>query len=537
MPKIILTDVATGSSNQINNNFSKIEDALNDSVLYRKNPIGTPNQMESDLDMNSNDILNAGVIKAKRVIADCVQDTDDSLIVGGLKDNELVKWDVDASKFTGTGVYSESDGRITTSINSLDIGIHDLGSGGRNLYITNRVDNRHFDTVLQEVGFSDNANTKAIVRERGSMETYQFGNSSAEVLVSPSWTFTSAGNQTVFGLRLWPEIDMEEVWYAIQDRGKDIYKVKLGSFTANDNATLKLLPSPYDLYGEQQYSARLFTLDGSPCRFRGSSDGVPWYKVRMRQFTPKALATEDYVDSKPQYFTNSLDVPNTYTTYGGNFLKVNSVEDGLEFSNILLNDIENVEVLTPSVGDILTYSEQGVWENTPAVPPLADVLRVSHRTTDTSPLRQTLLVSNSPETVVFNTLEVPSDGRVTIDLPSGELTFTEDFKAILTVSYQVVRETASGDTSWGSFVEFSLDDGMSWLPAEGTTRRITLTSGETSAIQSIDYTTVINVVAGEKIRLRHATDDSSRNVGLISMPESGGLPTSSGVTLGVYLIH
>lgn len=61
MTKITLTNHSDGTFNQSahNNNNALLEEALNDKVLYRDNPTGTANQMENDLDMNSNDILNA----------------------------------------------------------------------------------------------------------------------------------------------------------------------------------------------------------------------------------------------------------------------------------------------------------------------------------------------------------------------------------------------------------------------------------------------------------------------------------------------
>lgn len=59
MSKIELPSV-TGSSNlsRINDNFKKVEDALNQEVLYRTRYPGEPNEMESDLDMNGKRILN-----------------------------------------------------------------------------------------------------------------------------------------------------------------------------------------------------------------------------------------------------------------------------------------------------------------------------------------------------------------------------------------------------------------------------------------------------------------------------------------------
>lgn len=62
MAKITFDNIASGyaSTTTLNNNFDAIEAELNNKVLYRDNPNGEPNTMDSDLDMNENDILNVG---------------------------------------------------------------------------------------------------------------------------------------------------------------------------------------------------------------------------------------------------------------------------------------------------------------------------------------------------------------------------------------------------------------------------------------------------------------------------------------------
>lgn len=66
MSKINLPDITTQFESQqgLNNRFQQIEDEFNDKVLYRDNPGNEPNEMSNDLDMNTNDILNAGTINA-----------------------------------------------------------------------------------------------------------------------------------------------------------------------------------------------------------------------------------------------------------------------------------------------------------------------------------------------------------------------------------------------------------------------------------------------------------------------------------------
>lgn len=60
MSKIELDNVSTGfqSTTKINSNNDALETELNDKVLYRDNPVGEPNQMLGNLDMNSNRMLN-----------------------------------------------------------------------------------------------------------------------------------------------------------------------------------------------------------------------------------------------------------------------------------------------------------------------------------------------------------------------------------------------------------------------------------------------------------------------------------------------
>jgi len=60
MAKVTLNDLTSnfGSQTLHNTNNATIETELNDKVLYRDNPSGEANQMENDLDMNSNRILN-----------------------------------------------------------------------------------------------------------------------------------------------------------------------------------------------------------------------------------------------------------------------------------------------------------------------------------------------------------------------------------------------------------------------------------------------------------------------------------------------
>jgi hypothetical protein len=62
MAKIDLNTVSSGYLSQaaLNANFTAIEDEFQDKVLYRDNPSGEPNSMQTHLDMNGYNVINAG---------------------------------------------------------------------------------------------------------------------------------------------------------------------------------------------------------------------------------------------------------------------------------------------------------------------------------------------------------------------------------------------------------------------------------------------------------------------------------------------
>jgi len=63
--KIDLDPITSGYNlSKINANFQKVEDELNNKILYRDSPAGEPNSMSSNLDMNSRAILNANKISS-----------------------------------------------------------------------------------------------------------------------------------------------------------------------------------------------------------------------------------------------------------------------------------------------------------------------------------------------------------------------------------------------------------------------------------------------------------------------------------------
>ena len=68
MSKITISSIGSGySRSKINDAVQDITTELNNKVLYRDNPTGEPNQLEQELDMNSNVIANAKDIHTERL--------------------------------------------------------------------------------------------------------------------------------------------------------------------------------------------------------------------------------------------------------------------------------------------------------------------------------------------------------------------------------------------------------------------------------------------------------------------------------------
>lgn len=82
MSKIDLDPITSGYNlSKINANFQRVEDELNNKVLYRNSPAGEPNSMSSNLDMNGRSILNASKISSNVLELGGVQVVPTSLVV------------------------------------------------------------------------------------------------------------------------------------------------------------------------------------------------------------------------------------------------------------------------------------------------------------------------------------------------------------------------------------------------------------------------------------------------------------------------
>ena len=94
MPKVVLDQITTslGSVSTLNENARRIEKAFENTLSRDGSP---PNAMQADLEMDGNDILNAGIITADELFVD-----------GRQVDGKASKW------WTGTGTPASSLGNV-----------------------------------------------------------------------------------------------------------------------------------------------------------------------------------------------------------------------------------------------------------------------------------------------------------------------------------------------------------------------------------------------------------------------------------------
>lgn len=109
MSKVVIDPITSGYNlSKINAALQKLATELNTKVLYRSNPVGEPNSLQNDIDMNSNDILNASNINTQSLTLNGSLITPSGLLV------------TDASSITNTPYGNITSLNVQDAINELD---------------------------------------------------------------------------------------------------------------------------------------------------------------------------------------------------------------------------------------------------------------------------------------------------------------------------------------------------------------------------------------------------------------------------------
>ena len=128
MSKIDLDPITSGYNlSKINSNFQRVEDELNNKVLYRDSPAGEPNSMSSNLDMNGRAILNANKISSNVLELGGVQVVPTNLAVDPYNGTrEALRRSYAEAGYNVVGTFRAG----FTIVNTNDIGIDEVTGKG-----------------------------------------------------------------------------------------------------------------------------------------------------------------------------------------------------------------------------------------------------------------------------------------------------------------------------------------------------------------------------------------------------------------------
>lgn len=168
--------------------------------------------------------------------------------------------------------------------------------------------------------------------------------------------------------------------------------------------------------------------------------------------------------------------------------------------------------------------------------PAVNAFRASYLTTAGSDSKQTVTASNTPQTLLVNTITAASS-IITANTSTGTFLSNVTQGMMLTINAQIIRETSGGgDVYWMMFLETSTDS-TTWTSVPGSNRIVTLSSNTTNEMKQVDFSVAIQSTAGTYIRIRHACTDSTKTVSVISKDSLFvGVPISSGLIVSFLTI-
>lgn len=186
MAKITINPIAGdyASVGAINARLSQIEAEFNDKVLYRDNPIGEPNEQSNDIDLNGNNLLNAGNPAFGATDLDGLTDVDISTTPP--TDGQTIVWDEgqmlfipgDAGGGSGVGggtwsiIRTDHDTQPTwpDPVNDQNYWVYDLSGGDVTVTLPDAslAAGKHVMFIIKQVGTGDTLTLDSVVTYKGN---------------------------------------------------------------------------------------------------------------------------------------------------------------------------------------------------------------------------------------------------------------------------------------------------------------------------------------------------------------------------------
>ena len=205
-------------------------------------------------------------------------------------------------------------------------------------------------------------------------------------------------------------------------------------------------------------------------------------------------------------------------------------------NNINIGSINNPLILNSSINPTVKVGANTYTLYSTGNKPTVNAFRASYLTTAGSDSKQTLTASNTPQTLLVNTITAASS-IITANTSTGTFLCNVTQGMMMSINAQIIRETTGGgDVYWIMFLETSTD-GTTWTPVQGSNRIVTLSSSTTNEMKQVDFTVAIQSTQGSYIRIRHACTDSTKAISVISKDSLfAGVPISSGLIVSFLTI-
>lgn len=198
----------------------------------------------------------------------------------------------------------------------------------------------------------------------------------------------------------------------------------------------------------------------------------------------------------------------------------------------------NIDVAVPPFGNATTA---GVRANFLAAKQEIEVLQTARairvqRLAGAIEDFQQCQVSNVQQVVAFNSVTFNHGGIFNFDAANNEVEFLEAGYYSALVNFQVVRKVTGGGCDFSIHAELK-PPGGAFTDFEGSSRVITIHSSEALSKDWRAYTVMTRIpVAGYRVRWLQLATDASKQVGIVSYPAVGDLPSAAGIVFSLWKV-
>lgn len=217
-----------------------------------------------------------------------------------LENNELSKWDEAQKKMVGTGIYSNQDGEMDISPDSLLFGGHKMSAAVEDVTFTNTETNKAYAPLWQEVKAD---NKEGYIRETESEEDVVRVPEGDEILINPTNRTTVDHDELFFGGTFTlaePCADLVFEFHGV-DTGRLLWRFRGLGLSAGTHEIR--LPVAQKLKASQTYDFKIYSQSGE-AKLKGTGGQFSWI-IQRAKFFDKPIATREWTTNQLTSFVPS----------------------------------------------------------------------------------------------------------------------------------------------------------------------------------------------------------------------------------------